>query len=52
MSAYFGTGHGQIFLDDVDCDGFESSLLHCSHNFIGTHDCTHAQDIGVTCSSK
>ena len=52
MSGYFGTGYGEIFLDDVVCGGFESSLLHCSHNFIGTHNCIHAEDIGVICSSK
>ena len=52
MSEYFDTGYGEIFLDDVVCGGFESSLLHCSHNFIGTHDCTHGQDIGVICSGK
>ena len=53
MSEYFGPGYGEIFLDDVACGGFESSLLHCRHNFIGTHDCTHGHDnIGVKCSSK
>uniref|UniRef100_A0A1X7UST9 Uncharacterized protein n=1 Tax=Amphimedon queenslandica TaxID=400682 RepID=A0A1X7UST9_AMPQE len=51
VSEYFSTGYDQIFLDNVVCGGFESSLLHCKHNIIGTHDCTHDQDIGVICSN-
>ena len=38
-----------IFLDQVACSGTEDSLLDCSANPIGTHDCSHREDVGVRC---
>ena len=43
---------GPIHLDDVQCLGTEISLLECSHNGVGSHNCGHHEDIGVHCSSK
>ena len=46
----FPPGTGLIFLDNVDCDGDENSLLlECEHQGIGTSDCTHSQDAGAVC---
>ena len=39
-----------IYLDDVNCIGTETSLLHCSHSGIGQHNCNHSDDAGVLCS--
>ena len=50
-SARFGQGEGPIFLDDVQCSGIERSLLYCRHSIIGNNNCSHSQDIGVTCPS-
>ena len=47
--AYFGSGSGDIFLDNVVCRGTESSLLECTTNAIGQHNCDHSEDAGVRC---
>ena len=48
--AFFGGGLGSIFLDQVDCSGFESMLTQCPANPIGIHDCSHSEDAGVQCA--
>ena len=47
--ATFGSGSGQILLDNVFCSGNESSLLDCQRNPIGDHNCDHSEDAGVRC---
>ena len=49
ISAYFGEGTGLIVLDDVDCDGRESTIFACIHSNFGKHDCKHYEDVGVVC---
>ncbi len=47
----FGPGdEGQpIWLDDVVCNGAESSLLECFHTGIGVHNCAYFEDAAVIC---
>ena len=48
-SAFFGTGTGPIFLDEVQCSSSASQLLECSSRPILSHDCSHTDDAGVGC---
>src|SRR5688572_9323779 len=43
-------GFGQIWLDDVRCNGYETSLSGCPHRAWGSHDCSHAEDVYIFCS--
>lgn len=49
-AAYFGSGSGPIWLDDVFCDGSEYFVQECAHNGFGANDCNHLEDAGVECS--
>ncbi len=51
-NARYGQATGQIWLDEVGCTGTEARLESCRHNPWGTHDCTHAKDVGVECAPE
>ena len=48
-SIRYGSGTGQIWLDDVRCDGMERHISECSHGGWGVHDCGHDKDVAVAC---
>ncbi|XP_069125254.1 neurotrypsin-like isoform X1 [Argopecten irradians] len=45
----FGNGHGQIWLDEVNCVGNEISSTKCRRNNFAVNDCVHSEDVGVVC---
>ncbi|XP_032872316.1 galectin-3-binding protein A-like [Amblyraja radiata] len=44
----FVAGSGKIWMDQVACNGSEMFLSACSFSGWEDHDCTHAEDVGVT----
>ena len=46
------SGTGDIWLDDVQCVGNETSIELCHHNGFGNHNCRHYDDAGVECIGK
>ncbi|XP_071492852.1 scavenger receptor cysteine-rich domain-containing protein DMBT1-like [Diadema antillarum] len=47
--ARFGSGSGQILLDNVYCVEANEDIFDCHHNGIFVHDCSHSEDAGVVC---
>ena len=49
--AYFGEGAGQIWMDELDCQGYSysNSFLSCKRGEWGEVSCDHSDDVGVKC---
>ncbi|XP_067125647.1 plasminogen-like [Centruroides vittatus] len=49
LGGTFGVGTGQIWLDELECQGTEKSLEDCPSALWGQNNCNHEEDAGVTC---
>ena len=49
--AKYGEGSDGIWMDEVECQGGEASLLDCAHEGWGQHGCIHSKDASVECDS-
>ena len=52
QSCLFAAGSGKVWLDNLRCSGYESSLFDCTHAGVGQENCYPREDIGVVCESK
>ena len=50
VTQFGGGSSGSIFLDRLQCNGEEASILDCSHPEI--HMCSHHDDVGIICHCK
>lgn len=50
--AAYGQGSDPTWMDDVDCQGGESSLFECAHAGWGVENCGHDEDAGVACNTQ
>ena len=51
-NAYFGSGTGHIYMNDVTCITSKTSLLQCTSDPLLSGGCSHSQDAGVECEGK
>ncbi|XP_029441151.1 soluble scavenger receptor cysteine-rich domain-containing protein SSC5D-like isoform X2 [Rhinatrema bivittatum] len=47
--AWFGEGADTIWLDNVECGGWETALRHCKHPGWSKHNCRHGEDASAVC---
>ncbi|MDE0332202.1 MAG: fibronectin type III domain-containing protein, partial [Nitrospinae bacterium] len=50
VRGWWWTSSKPIWLDDVDCDGTETSLSQCSNRGWGVHNCDHSEDVRMRCT--
>ncbi|XP_078390386.1 scavenger receptor cysteine-rich domain-containing protein DMBT1-like [Cetorhinus maximus] len=48
--AHFGAAGGPFWMDDVECSGTESNLLHCRRNALGDHSCSPGSAASAICT--
>ena len=49
--AFFGEGNGGIHMDDLRCEGWETTPFGCCYGGWKNHNCWHGEDAGVICTN-
>lgn len=48
----YSQGYGTVWLDDLHCTSSDLMLSTCSHNGFGNEDCSHSEDVALSCGSS
>jgi len=46
----YGSGEGEIWMDNLGCLGTETDLGECQHNGFAQHNCGHEEDVSISCN--
>ncbi|XP_062608301.1 deleted in malignant brain tumors 1 protein-like [Saccostrea cucullata] len=49
-SSVFGSGNGHIWLNGINCNGNEGTLLQCADSVTGSNRCNAGKIVGVVCN--
>ncbi|XP_050395591.1 deleted in malignant brain tumors 1 protein [Patella vulgata] len=50
LRSFSGSTRGPIWLDDVNCDGTETSIADCDFKGWGETNCDHSEDVAIVCT--
>ncbi|XP_078390387.1 scavenger receptor cysteine-rich type 1 protein M130-like [Cetorhinus maximus] len=50
--AHFGSVGAPVWLDDVQCNGTEATLMQCPRNGLGDHNCSPSEAASVICTEQ
>ena len=50
-NSFYGRSYGRIWLNNVNCAGYEATIGNCTHSGWGNANCNHGEEAGVLCST-
>jgi len=51
IGSHYGAGSGLIWSDNFQCDGKETNIANCPQSSSVSHNCTHDEDVSVSCTT-
>lgn len=51
-NAVYGHGSGPIWLNYLNCEGFEANIEECKHRGWESRNCDHGDDVSINCLPK
>jgi len=49
LGQQYGAGEGEIWYDELQCEGSETDLARCIHSGLAQHNCEHHEDVSISC---